>query len=136
MASIRKNPGRRAEAKLMLNSMWGKFGQRLDKTHVEEFTDPRDLHAFLASGRHKVSYVSPITDERIEIYYKDHEPTIDVNVNLNIFVACFTTCWARLKLYEELERYSSRCLLRHRLDHLHPSYRRRAIPTSLRQVPG
>ena len=108
--NIGKNPGRRAVAKLMLNSMWGKFGQRLDKTHVEEFTDPRAMHDFLASGRHKISYVSPITDERVEIYYKDHEPAIDVNVNLNIFVACFTTCWARLKLYEEYDRLGDRVL--------------------------
>ena len=108
MANIRKNPGRRTVAKLMLNSMWGKFGQRLDKTHVEEFTDPRALHAFLASGRNKISYVSPVTDERVEVYYKTDESALDVNVNLNIFVACFTTCWARLKLYDELERLGDR----------------------------
>ena len=30
--NIKKNPGLRTLAKLMLNSMWGKFGQRLNKT--------------------------------------------------------------------------------------------------------
>ena len=45
----------------MLNSMWGKFGQRMGETHVEEFTDPRDLHAFLASGRYVAWFYLYIT---------------------------------------------------------------------------
>ena len=106
--SIEVNKGRRTVAKLMLNSMWIKLGQRLYKTHTEEFTDPRALHAFLASGRYNVTYVSPLTEERVEVHYKIHDPLIDVSPNLNIFVACFTTCYARLKLYEELERLDQR----------------------------
>ena len=92
----------------MLNSMWGKFGQRLDKTHVEEFTDPRQLHTFLANGRYKVTYISPLNETRVEVRYKVQEDMIDINPNLNIFVACFTTCHARMKLYEELERLDQR----------------------------
>jgi len=33
-----------------------------------------------------------------------------VSPNLNIFVACFTTCWARLGLYEALELLGERVL--------------------------
>ena len=102
------NKGRRAVAELMLNSMWGKFGQRLDKTHVEEFTNPQALHAFLASGRYNVTYVSPLTEERVEVHYKVHQDMIEVAPNLNIFIACFTTCHARLKLYQELQRLDQR----------------------------
>ena len=32
-----KNPGRRSLAKMMLNTMWGKFGQRSNKTQVLEY---------------------------------------------------------------------------------------------------
>ena len=80
----------------------------MDKTHVEEFTDPRDLNAFLASGRYKITYLSPLTEERVKLCYKIHNNMIDVAPNLKIFVACFTTCHARLKLYEELERLDQR----------------------------
>ena len=38
---IEHNPGLRALAKMMLNSMWGKFGQRFNKTQVKEFDDPK-----------------------------------------------------------------------------------------------
>ena len=39
-ANIRKNTGKRALAKLMMNSMWGKFGQQTNNTQVKEFVDP------------------------------------------------------------------------------------------------
>ena len=38
---IEKNAGLRTLAKMMLNSMWGKFGQRLNKTQVKAFDDPK-----------------------------------------------------------------------------------------------
>jgi len=37
---IVKNPGLRQLAKLMLNSFWGKFGQRNNLTKIEYFVDP------------------------------------------------------------------------------------------------
>ena len=43
---IEKNPGLRTLAKMMLNSMWGKFGQRLNKTQLQEFDDPKAFHQF------------------------------------------------------------------------------------------
>ena len=44
---IQKNPGLRTVAKLMLNSMWGKFGQRLNKTQIQTFDDPQTFTPFL-----------------------------------------------------------------------------------------
>jgi len=44
---IKYNAGLRALAKMMLNSMWGKFGQRLNKTQVVEFSDPQAFHCLL-----------------------------------------------------------------------------------------
>ena len=38
---IQKNPGLRTLANMMLNSFWGKFGQRINKTQVQEFDDPQ-----------------------------------------------------------------------------------------------
>ena len=107
---IAYNGGKRAVAKLMLNSMWGKFGQRTDKTQVIEFTQAQDLQNFLASGKYNIRYVSPLTEDRVEVHYKLHDEMIDVSPNLNIFIACFTTCQARLKLYEALEFLKDRVL--------------------------
>jgi len=40
IGKIAKNPGMRALEKLMLNSFWGKFGQRNNQTKMEYFTEP------------------------------------------------------------------------------------------------
>ncbi|KAL9966654.1 hypothetical protein ACROYT_G024765 [Oculina patagonica] len=39
-ANVKKNPGLRVLAKMMLSSMWVKFGQKPSKTQVREFDDP------------------------------------------------------------------------------------------------
>lgn len=107
-AKIEKNPGLRTLAKMMLNSMWGKFGQKPNKTQVVEFIDPVKFHAFHESDRHDIRYVSVLTEERVEIHYKHQVEDDPVSPNLNIFVACFTTCWARLRLYEALDLLKER----------------------------
>ena len=100
---IEHNPGMRALAKMMLNSMWGKFGQRLNKTQVKDFNDPQKFHNFLDSDALDVRHVSVVNNNIVEAHYQLREEDIPVSPNFNVFVACFTTCWARLRLYEALE---------------------------------
>ena len=107
---IQKNPGLRTLAKMMLNSMWGKFGQRLNKTQVQTFEDPQAFHRFLDTDSLDVRHVSVINDNLVEVHYQYQDEDIPVSPNLNIFVACFTTCWARLRLYAALEQLGERVL--------------------------
>ena len=107
---IEKNPGLRTLAKLMLNSMWGKFGQRLNKTQVQTFDDPQAFHCFLNTNTIEVKHVSVVNEEMVEVHYQYQDEDIPVSPNLNIFVACFTTCWARLRLYTALEKLGERVL--------------------------
>ena len=107
---IQYNPGLRTLAKMMLNSMWGKFGQRLNKTQIQTFDDPHALHDFLDTDTLDVRHVSVINDDMVEVHYQHQEEDIPVSPNLNIFVAAFTTCHARLKLYEALESLGERVL--------------------------
>ena len=109
-ANIKKNPGLRTLAKMMLNSMWDKFGQRLNKTQLQEFDDPKAFHTFLDRDTIDVRHVSIMNDQMVEVLYQYQKEDIPVSPNLNIFVACFTTCWARLKLYEALELLGERVL--------------------------
>ena len=100
---IQKNPGLCTLAKMMLNSTWGKFGQRTNKTQVQEFDDPQKFTAFLESDKFDIRYVGVLTEERVEILYRYEVEDDPVSANFNISVACFTTCWARLRLYEALD---------------------------------
>ena len=63
------NPGLRSLAKLMLNSMWGKFGQRPNKTQVTHFTDPDEFHEFLESDKYQI--------QKFQLY-PDNEDVVDV----------------------------------------------------------
>ena len=107
---IEKNPGLRTLAKMMLNSMWGKFGQRLNKTQIQTFDDPQAFHRFLKTDTMDVRHVSVVNDQMVEVHYQYQDEDIPVSPNLNIFVACFTTCWARLRLYAALEQLQQRVL--------------------------
>ena len=109
-ANIQKNPGLRTLAKMMLNSMWGTFGQRLNKTQVQTFDDPQSFHRFLDTDTMDVRHVSVMNDDMVEVHFQYQDQDIPVSPNLNIFVACFTTCWARFRLYAALEQLQKRVL--------------------------
>lgn len=108
--NIAKNPGQRALSKMMLNSMWGKFGQQENKTQVKEFTEPSDFWHFLDSDQHDIRWISPLDEDRVEVHHK-MTPLCETNSpHLNIFIAAFTTCHARLRLYQALDHLQERCL--------------------------
>ena len=88
--------------------MWGEFGQKPNKTQVREFDDPIRFSQFHDSDKYDIRYVSVFTEQRVEIHYKLQQEDDPVSPNLNIFIACFTTCWARLKLYEALDQLQER----------------------------
>ena len=83
----------------MLNSFWGKYGQQGNKSKVEAISQPARLHQLLEDDSQEFQTLRVINDEMIEVVYKHIQEADPVQVNINIFVACFTTCWARLKLY-------------------------------------
>jgi len=79
---IKENKGLRTLAKMMLNSMWGKFGQRLNKTQVQPFDDPQAFHRFLNTDTIDVRHVSVINDDMVEVHYQYQDQDIPVSPNL------------------------------------------------------
>ena len=109
-ANIKRNDGLRALAKLMLNSMWGKFGQQSNKKQVRLFTDPQALIRFMDTEHHNISYISVLNHDRVEIHYTLDEHEVPPQLTTNIFVAAFTTMWARLRLLSALTHLQHRAL--------------------------
>ena len=105
--NIAYNPGMRALAKFTLNSMWGKFGQRLNRREVKEFTDPQDFSEFLESDKYNVRYISVLSEHRVEIHHRTQTEDIPIAPNLKFFLAAFTTCWARLYDSTNLRLYDA-----------------------------
>ena len=96
---IQKNPGRKATAKHMLNSFWGKFGENLHKPTTEAVHTARHLFALVSNPFNDIRQVRLSNDETLEVVYANLEDNQPDNGRVNIFVAAFTTCHARLKLY-------------------------------------
>ena len=107
---VAKNPGRKQVAKLMLNSFWGKFGERTNKSKVLQLKQPHELFNILTDGANHVQSLRVCTDDILEVVYKQTPENDPPNPKTNIFIACFTTCWARLKLYRYLHRLQTQVL--------------------------
>ena len=67
---IAVNPGQRALVKLMLSSMWGKFGQQVNKLQAKEFIDPQAFCSFMDLDQHDVRLVSCIDEQQVEVHHR------------------------------------------------------------------
>ena len=127
--SIQKNPGRKATAKLMLNryllhvsffhvviplliilvsffhscSFWGKFGEKPNKATTVTVKEPSHLFSLLSDTTKEVSTIRLCNEDVMEAVYTNVQENAPKGKKSNIFIAAFTTCHARLKLYESLE---------------------------------
>ena len=103
---VKENEGVYRTAKLYLNSLWGKMGQRLD----EDFTVTKILHASAAGQLefNKIQASGLLADLTIinehTIVTSVRRPKIpshEVCASSSIPIAIFTTAHARLKLYRD-----------------------------------
>ena len=65
-----------------------------------------------------------VNDHMIEIFHAFQDDCDPVQTNVNIFVACFTTSYARLELYNALDILQQSPVFRYRFHHLHSETRR------------
>ena len=109
-AKINYNPGLRTLAKLMLNSFWGKFAQRSNLVKTEQIEDPQVFFDYLTSDEITVLDADLVSDEILEIRYEYGDKFVQPDPNTNVVIAAFTTAYARLQLYDELEMLQERVL--------------------------
>ena len=88
----------------------GKFAQRSNLTKTKQVTEPKELFDYLQSDEYEVSDAYMVNDETVEVQYKEKEGFIEQNDKTNIVIAAFTTAYARLKLYELLDKLEERVL--------------------------
>ena len=109
-SNIRKNPGLRQLVKLMLNSFWGKFGQRTDLTQSTYVSDPVTYFDMLTSDNQSVKNIRLVSNEMMQLDWEYVDNFIESSVKTNVVIAAYTTAQARLKLYSYLEKLGSRTL--------------------------
>lgn len=101
---IEKNEGMRSLSKLMLNSFWGKFGQRENQTKTTVTRDPKELFNLLVSPSDQVNRIKEVNEEVVVVNWQHLEDVGECLRTVNVVLAAFTTSQARLKLYEHLEK--------------------------------
>lgn len=110
--SICKNNVLRSLAKLLLNSMWGKWGQNLNMPQTVYFHE-READKFfrcISDPQKNIKDFYIVSDDTIQVSYEAKDDFVPENYQTNVFLATFTTCHARLKLYEVLEQLQERVL--------------------------
>jgi hypothetical protein len=98
---IIKNEGLRAIAKLCLNSLWGKFGQRTNMGRCEIVSDKEKFFDIITDDRYENINWIDIAEDKIQLSYTFKDEYVENDYNTNMAIACFTTSRARMRLYEE-----------------------------------
>ncbi|XP_061764740.1 uncharacterized protein LOC133557872 isoform X1 [Nerophis ophidion] len=108
---IDPNPAKRQMSKLCLNSLWGKFAERCNRTQTTLVRKSEVFFDFVFSGKYQVEYFSFLNEQiaMVQWQYSKNSVVLPGNTN-NVFVAAFTTAYARLKMYGYLEGLQERVL--------------------------
>uniref|UniRef100_A0ABM5FYK9 DNA-directed DNA polymerase n=1 Tax=Pogona vitticeps TaxID=103695 RepID=A0ABM5FYK9_9SAUR len=104
------NPTKRQIAKLFLNSLRGKFGQRTNLTNTQVVRDPDEYFNLLFSEAYTVSMFEFLAEDAVSVSWKHANDRITTKGMKNVFIACFTTAYPRLELYKLLEKLQDRVL--------------------------
>lgn len=87
---------------LFFHSFRGKFCERMNKPTTVTVRDPAHLFNLISDSALDISTLRLCTDDILEAVYTSVNDNSTKGIKTNTFVAAFTTCHARLKLYESL----------------------------------
>ena len=109
-SKIKLNEGMRTICKLLLNSFWGRFGMNSNKQQYKLIRDPCEWLALIADDQYKVQSADFTNKKFLQVYYTHTKDLYESISNVNVAVAAFVTCHARLKLYGELKKLKEKIL--------------------------
>ncbi|XP_071110601.1 uncharacterized protein [Haliotis cracherodii] len=92
---IEKNPGRRTIAKMQLNSLWGKFGQRVDYSQNVYMNDPAQYFALWRDDRNTIEDVTVVNEHMVDVTYTQRKEFQTPHSHFNVAIAAWVTAQAR-----------------------------------------
>ena len=107
---IVENPGLRSLAKLILNSFWGKFGQRENQPKTKIVNQPSELFSMLTNAAMYVNGILPVNENTLIVSYEFIDEAYDPLPTVNVAIAAYVTAQARFKLYSYLDMLQQRVL--------------------------
>jgi hypothetical protein len=91
MKNVELNPGLRHISKLLLNSLWGKFGQRNNLTKSRVLKSPAEYFELILSQAVDIRQITGAGEEMMRVSYMEKESLIQENNTSNSVVALYTT---------------------------------------------
>ena len=109
---IAKNPGRRSVAKLMCNNQWGYLAMNTNKVILDTVVNVHKWYEMLDDDKIEIQNVDFFEGklDSLLVYYTVKDEFHNGSKNTNVLIASFVTAYARLKLYDELEKLGDRLL--------------------------
>jgi hypothetical protein len=102
---LKYNEGFRAVSKMVLNSLWGKLGQRSNMTQTIIIKDDVNMfNRIMFDDKIDVSSVNFLNDSVVEVKYKFITDFVESSKNTNIALASFVTAYARSWLYGAMKK--------------------------------
>jgi len=111
--NIAKNPGRRQCCKLMVTSLWGKTGQRGNMPRTVVVYNTNDFNSIVFNDEYDLGIVDRLPHHEFawQITFKLKSDFLAKEPrNTNVYIAAFTTTWARIKLWRKLHELGERVL--------------------------
>jgi len=104
-----KNPGIRYIAKILLNSFWGRFALRENRSQFKFVTSIDMLESMLDDESLEIEGLRHIRNNMLGVIYKKRASEfLDISNDRNIYIAAATTSWARIELYKYIDAISNK----------------------------
>ncbi|XP_055347986.1 uncharacterized protein LOC129595097 [Paramacrobiotus metropolitanus] len=107
---VEDNPARRAVAKLMLNSFWGKFRQRDNLQQTVFIYSVKQYLDLVRSKSVDIQSVHAVTPECMMVTYSQKDDYNEGSNCANLAIAAFTTSHARIQLFKTMAKLGPRLL--------------------------
>jgi len=104
LEELQENLGLRFIAKICLTSLWGKFGQNPKVKHSEYIDNERDFYRLILNDKIDQILLSFLNDTMVYANYEISDEFVKMSYNAKLHIACLTTSWATLRLYNMLEK--------------------------------
>ena len=106
--AIQYNTGAQTVWKQILNTLWGKMGQRPNRPKTKVVSDPKEYFDLLSSAGVEMMNANIIIDEVLEMFYVMKDPLVEASGRTNVVLAAFPTAQARIKLYKVMHALGRR----------------------------
>ena len=109
VSNVEKNPGKRFRSKLALNSLWGKFAQRVRDGNVKLCRTDDELMELFQRGDIEVMDLDVVGQYYVVRYNHKEYSEVESSVTC-VPLASFVTAYARIQLYKLMSSLGERVL--------------------------